>query len=238
MKPIASQYLDGKYYERNPSFHVEDSWWKAQQIMRMVKAMNPKPKMVAEVGCGAGEILVQLSKQLPDARFVGYELSPQAFKLCKPRANERIDYFNSDICEVNDTIYDLILCIDVFEHIEDYFSFLRGLRRRGRAFVFHIPLDMNVQMVARGRPIIMVREAVGHLHYFSKDTAIATLRDCDYQIQSWLYTPNGADRPKSFKARTLRIPRKILFSISPNLTVKVLGGYSLLVYALPKHDGT
>jgi 2-polyprenyl-3-methyl-5-hydroxy-6-metoxy-1,4-benzoquinol methylase len=238
LKPIASQYLDGEYYERNPSFHVEDSSWKAQQIMRMVKLRNLKPRTVAEVGCGAGEILVQLSKHLPDSRFVGYELSPQAFELCKPRANERIDYFNTDLCELEETVYDLVLCIDVFEHIEDYFTFLRRLWHRGRGFIFHIPLDMNVQMVARSRPIMRVREAVGHLHYFSKDTALVTLRDCAYQTESWIYTPSGIDRPKSFRARALRIPRKILFFISQDLTAKLLGGYSLLVYALPLADRT
>jgi cyclopropane fatty-acyl-phospholipid synthase-like methyltransferase len=228
MKVIASQYLNGQYYRKNPSFHVEDSSSKARQIMRMVKLQSLSPRTVAEVGCGAGEILVQLSKYLPNTRFVGYEISPQAFALCTSRANERIEYVNSDLCEVEDTPYDLVLCIDVFEHIEDYFTFLRRLRRKGRAFIFNIPLDMNVQMVARNTPIMMVRERVGHLHYFSKDSALATLRDCGYKAESWIYVQHGA---KSLKEKILRIPRKVLFTISQDLTARVVGGYSLLVYA-------
>ena len=50
-----------------------------------------------------------------------------------------------------------MLCIDVFDDVENCFSFLRDLRSRGNALIFHIPLDMNVQMVIRSAPILMVR---------------------------------------------------------------------------------
>ena len=124
-----------------------------------------------------------------------------------------------------------MLCIDVLEHVEDFFSFLRNLRRRGKASIFHIPLDMNTQMVARKKAIISVREAVGHLHYFSKDTALAVLRECGYAVDTWSYTPSGSERPSSLKQRLLKIPRQLSFKINKDLTVRLMGGYSLIVYA-------
>jgi len=165
--------------------------------------------------------------------FEGFELSPQGFKLCRQRETERIRFFNRDFCADNAPVYDIVLCIDVFEHVEDCLAFLRALRRKGKAFIFHIPLDMNVQMVLRSSPILMVRSTVGHLHYFSKDTALATLEDAGYAVRSWFYTPNNVERPKSGKARLLRLPRRMLFSIHKDLTVRLLGGYALLVYAFP-----
>jgi hypothetical protein len=132
----------------------------------------------------AGEILVQLSNHWSESQFFGYELSPQGFELCKKRAPENILYFNEDFFEHGEQKFDLVLCIDVLEHIEDYFTFLRRLRTKGQHFIFHIPLDMNVQMVLRNAPINDVREWVGHLHYFSKDTALAVLKDCRYSIVS------------------------------------------------------
>ena len=170
------RYSDGSYVERNPTFHVEDSPWKARQILRILEKRNLKPKSVAEVGCGAGENLVQLAKAMPETDFSGFELSPQGYEMCREREGDRTRYFNADFFEGEDKEFDLVLCIDVLEHVEDIFSFLRKLRRRGKAFVFHIPLDMNTQMVARKNAIMSVREVVGHLHYFSKDTALAALR--------------------------------------------------------------
>jgi cyclopropane fatty-acyl-phospholipid synthase-like methyltransferase len=231
---INQEYLDGQYLLKNPSFHVEDSPWKAGQILKMLQLCSLQPATIAEVGCGAGEILVQLSRKLPSVRLFGYELSPQGFQLCQERQTERVQYFQVDILKQTHNRYDLVLCIDVFEHIEDYFSFLRALKERGRAFIFHVPLDMNAQMVARGEPISRVRSTVGHLHYFSKETALAALRDCGYAIRSWFFTPNGVDRPKSPKARLLQVPRKLCCRAVPELTVRLLGGYSLLVLATPK----
>lgn len=228
---IKQEYLDGQYLLKNPSFHVEDSPWKAGQILKMLELRSLRPSTIAEVGCGAGEILVQLSAKLPSSRLFGYELSPQGFKLCQARQTDRIQYFQLDLLKQEHAYYDLVLCIDVFEHIEDYFAFLRALRERGRAFIFHVPLDMNAQMVARREQISRVRDVVGHLHYFSKETAFAALRECGYAIQSWFFTPNGADRPRSAKAKLLQIPRKVCFRAAPELTVRLLGGYSLLIQA-------
>lgn len=228
---IDERYTDGSYVERNPTFHAEDSPWKAQQILGILKNRNLPLKSVAEVGCGAGEILVQLAKEMPETHFAGYELSPQGYEMCRSRESERIRYVNTDFFDGVDKEFELVLCIDVFEHVEDLFSFLRKLRRRGAAFIFHIPLDMNAQMVARGKPIMTVREVVGHLHYFSKDTALATLRECGYSVDTWSYTPGGNERPSSWKQRMLKFPRQLTFAISKNFTVRLIGGYSLIVFA-------
>ena len=53
-------YTQGDYLENNPTWHVEDSPWKAQQIIKMMRRNNIRPKTVCEVRCGAGEILRQL----------------------------------------------------------------------------------------------------------------------------------------------------------------------------------
>ena len=228
------QYLSGEYQAKNPTFHVEDSPWKAGQIRRMIDSERIPAGRIAEVGCGAGEIAVQLAGHYPSTRLDGFEISPQGFALCRQRESDRIKFYNTDFAAAQTPPYDIVLCIDVFEHIEDSFAFLRGLRSRGAGFIFHIPLDMNVQMVARSTPILMVRSSVGHIHYYSKDTALAILEDCGYEIRAWFYTPNGVDRPTSTKARLLQLPRKVLFAISKDLTVRFLGGFSLLVYAVPR----
>lgn len=227
---IGQQYLDGTYADKNPSLHVEDSPWKAKQILRMLARHDLRPKTVAEVGCGAGEILVQLSREMPDTRFAGFELSPYGYELCRQRENERVGFFNVDFL-ADERNFELVTCIDVFEHVDDYLGFLRKLRHKAESFIFHIPLDMSAQMVARGKPITRVRDEVGHLHYFSKDTALATLSDAGYSVQDWFYTPDGIEIPCSFNQRLLRLPRKIAYAMNPDVTVRVLGGYSLLVLA-------
>ena len=55
-KEAAEMYLDGTYLEHKPTWHVEDSPWKAKQIHTILSKNNIKPNTVCEVGCGAGEI--------------------------------------------------------------------------------------------------------------------------------------------------------------------------------------
>jgi cyclopropane fatty-acyl-phospholipid synthase-like methyltransferase len=237
---ISRQYVDGSYYEKHDTFWVKRSPWKAQQVLRMAAMHGLRPNKVVDVGCGAGEVLVQLSKRWEKSQLFGYELSPQAFELCRLRASERISYFNEDFFERVQQNFDLVLCLDVIEHVEDYFSFLRMLVSRGQHFIFHIPLDMNVKNVLLNVPFLR-RDISGHLHYFSKDTALAALKESGYSTVSWFYTPGALYKPKRFNVgqpnswgnALLNLPRRFFFFLSPEYATRILGGYSLLVYAKP-----
>lgn len=59
-----SLYLDGRYLIKNPAWLVEESAWKAMQILRMLRRNRISPSNVWEVGCGAGEVLKQIQPQL------------------------------------------------------------------------------------------------------------------------------------------------------------------------------
>jgi SAM-dependent methyltransferase len=230
--PGADLYQTGAYVERNPTYHVEDSAWKAREIIKMIERHNLRPRTVCEIGCGAGEILRQLQSSLPDEiQFSGYEISPAAFDLCRARANDRLKFYCEDLLSLDREPFDLLLCIDVFEHVPDYLGFLARLRPRATRTVFHIPLDLSAQWVFRSGPIVQAREQVGHLHYFTKETALATLRDAGYEVRDWFYTAGAIANPRSLKAKLAAWPRRALFHLHPDLLVRALGGYSLLVLA-------
>lgn len=225
-------YNDGTYYAANPDWHVGDSPWKAGQIIRIIQKNSLSLKTVCEIGCGAGEVIRQLADRMgSNIEFTGFEVSDQAYRLCLARERDNVHYFCKDLLRENIAApFDLVLAIDVFEHVRDYLGFLADLREKGRYKIFHIPLDLCAQMVFRGRPIMEKRKRVGHLHYFFKDTAIATLVDSGYKIIDYCYTGSSLSAPKiGVTAAALRIPRQLLFSVSPDLTARVLGGYSLLV---------
>ena len=225
---MTSIYQDGTYLENNPTWHAEHSPWKAAQILRILAANSIRPDSVCEVGCGAGEVLIELSKEFPHAKFVGYEISETAYKLLKEK-NSNVDFRFADFLSQDD-YYDAVLAIDVFEHVEDYFGFLKKLRVKGKYKIFHIPLDISVQTVLRNRPIINVREQVGHLHYFTKYVALETLKDCGYEILDYFYTAGSIEMSgRNLKMRLAEFPRRIAYFLNKDLTVRILGGYSLLV---------
>jgi hypothetical protein len=152
-------------------------------------------------------------------------------ELSRKRENERLHFHCEDLIQADTPPFDLLLCIDVFEHVPDYIGFLRDLRTKAHHKIFHIPLDMSAQWVLRGRPIMLEREQAGHLHYFMKDTALGALLDTGYEVLDWVYTPGANDNPRSMKARLAKWPRQLMMTLAQDFTVRMLGGYSLLVLA-------
>jgi cyclopropane fatty-acyl-phospholipid synthase-like methyltransferase len=229
---MTSIYTDGSYLQNNPHWHVEDSAWKAEHIARILERNGVAPAMVCEVGCGAGDILTHLSKQLsPSTSFVGYEISPDAYAICSGKTGENLQFRLGDPLEDSER-FGLVMAVDVFEHVEDYFDFLRKLREKGTHKLFHIPLELSVWMVARGRPLLHQRHSVGHIHHFSKETALATLEDTGYRIVDYTYTSGRTELPAlGWKSRLLKWPRKALYRLDPDIAARTLGGYSLLVLA-------
>lgn len=227
-------YTKGEYLAKHPEWHTEDAAWKASNILKMLGKNGLHPTSVIEIGCGAGEILKKMQDQLPaTVNFEGYEVSPQAFEMTASRKNEKLNFFLQDISEIKGSrSYDLSLMIDVFEHVHDYYGFLEKAREKAKHIIFHIPLDLSVQSVWRGYPLLRKRKNSGHIHYFTKDTALASLKDSGYEIVDWFYTGSYIDLPtKTLKSKIAKIPRQILFALNPDFGVRVLGGYSLMVLA-------
>jgi SAM-dependent methyltransferase len=223
-------YLDGEYLLKNPGWHLEESPWKARQILRILIRNHLAPKTICDVGCGAGEVLRQLQEALDDdCVFWGYDISPQAHELAKGRVNERLQFKLADFLQERDNYFDLILALDVIEHLEDYFSFLRGLKERSHYKIFHIPLDLSVQTVLRKNGLLKRRDLYAHLHYFSKETALRTLTEAGYEIVDYFYTPRSIEFGSGPGEKILKLPRKLGFAIHKDWTARVLGGFSLLV---------
>jgi 2-polyprenyl-3-methyl-5-hydroxy-6-metoxy-1,4-benzoquinol methylase len=222
---------NGEYLKNNPTWHIEDSPWKAKQIIKMLNRNPINPKSVVEVGCGAGEILNQLYLSMPgDVSFTGYDISNDAINFAKTRAKERLEFKHENFLDTN-LKPDLLLMIDVFEHVDDYLGFLKLCKNKAKHTIFHIPLDISVQGVLRNMPMVN-RNSVGHLHYFMKETAIATLVDTGYEIVDFFYTAGTLDLPrKTLKAKIAALPRKLMYKVNEDMAAKILGGFSLLVLA-------
>lgn len=224
-------YSDSQYLDLNPDWHLEDTAWKADFIGNILTKNEIEWRNAVEVGCGTGGIVFELAQSNQDKTLFGFDIAEDAAHFWPQFERPNLTLQRRDFLSKDTQRFDLLLLIDVFEHVEDYFSFLRQLSQRAEYFVFHIPLDLHVQGLLR-RSHIRAREQVGHLHYFTKDSAIATLTDCGYEVIDWEYTKvaqqaNAATRP--LRTKLLNPIRQVVEKIAPDTTATVFGGYSLLV---------
>jgi SAM-dependent methyltransferase len=221
-------YNDGSYLSKNPGWHEDHASWKASQVLALIGDRNLKPASIVDIGCGTGGVLDAIAGALTGTRLVGYDLSSQAIGLVE--RSDGVDLRVGTPEDVHDH-YDLLLSLDVFEHIEDYIGFLRSLRPIADRFIFHIPLDISAQSVMRERPLLTVRATVGHLHYFTRSTALASLETAGFEIVcDRLLFPDDVPG-RSMRTRLANIPRNLGRHLGPQMSARVLGGSTLLVLA-------
>lgn len=227
-------YLNGEYFKNNPEWDVQDAPWKAAIINGLLQKNNIRPTYVIEVGCGAGANLVELARTNPEIKkLTGYDISPQAIDLATKNSTEHIQYFNKDLLAEKEISADLLMVIDVVEHVDDYYGFLRKLRPKASHFVFHIPLDLSGRTVSKPHVMLQQRKSVGHIHYFTKEMVEWSLKDTGYTIIDWVYTKPVVDTQPadSFKRWVKKTLRNFSFAINKDWSVKKWGGYSIMILA-------
>lgn len=232
-------YVDGGYLAENPTWHAEDGPIKACWIAAMIErhlpaisAARPGPLSIIDVGCGVGAVLAELQKRLPAARLEGIEVSPHALAACSARANAGLTFRLGSLADCPADAAHIVMAIDVIEHVPDYLGFIDALRDKGDFKLLHIPLDLTAYSVARPKIIAAVRAQFGHLHYFTKDSAIAALEATGYAIIDWRYTHHARELPGGGVRRALwNAVRRVIGWVDEDLAVRLLGGASLLVLA-------
>lgn len=226
-------YTNGEYLEHNPTWHVEDSPWKAANIWQMIARHQLPVRTVAEVGCGAGEVLAQLQRRMPDdCEFSGYDISPQSHRLALERSNEQLQFYLADLTHQDDVHFDLLLLVDLIEHLDDYYGFLRKVKPLADYKILHIPLDMSAYAAVRSHVLLEQLNLVGHVHFFTKDTALAALQHAGLRVVDWFYpTPAPFDKRRPLRQRVLNLLRRVSYAAHPDLSVRLCGGRSLMVLA-------
>lgn len=226
-----SIYTDGSYLAKtSATWHLKDAPFKARQVTSMLaRHTDVIPNTICEIGCGAGGILAELQRVLPDhITFTGYDISPQAHAISSQFNNPRCQFILGDVFD-DDSEFDLILVMDVIEHVEDCFSFLRHAREKGHWKIYHIPLDAHVSGILRGTNNW---DNAGHLHLFTVETALKALHHTGHRVIDWMFTDGAVSLPsKTVRARMANLIRVPLSKFSTKLTSRLFGGYSMLILA-------
>ena len=224
--PISADvlYTSGDYLAATGgNWHLEDSEFKAKYVDRLVARQGLKPRSVCEIGCGAGGVLAALRQRWPaETQFTGYEISPQAHELSQRFAAPNLQFALGDVFATNQT-YDMALVMDVVEHVEDCFDFLRKTRAKAEYKVYHIPLEITCATAIRD--MLHRGYALGHIHHYSLSTALMTLKYTGHEVIDYLLTPVGFECAKHWRTRATNLVRRCL---PLTLSQRLLGGYALM----------
>lgn len=221
-------YNDNTYLQKNPDWHSSDAPFKVNEVLKLLSEYPISINSICDIGCGTGEILVQLAKNLsPNIKMIGIDISLDAISIAKAKETTQLHFECIDVTEKEDD-FDVLLVMDVIEHLPNYFQFLENIRLKGRYTIFHIPLDMCLWSLMREQMLIESKDRVGHIHNFTEDFIKSILSDYGFSIKAQRYTPPGFE-VKNIKQKITNTIRKMLFLVNKNIASKIMGGYSILL---------
>lgn len=223
-------YIDNKYWHENSDYHERDAKYKAINSLSLLSKINlTKNSKILDLGCGSGKYLYVLSNYM-DGNFYGVDISSKSIE----RANklfkkENLKFENKNLDQLKNAKFDLIILNDVFEHVEDYIKFLKEIKLRSKYFYFNIPLEINFMSIIRGNFTKSYND-VGHLHYFTKDSALQILKHANYVILDWkyfFYSKHELKKHKTIKLFIMYLIISLFKLINKDFTVKIFGSASL-----------
>jgi SAM-dependent methyltransferase len=163
-------------------------------------------RSLLDVGCGQGECLRLMQREFNLERLLGIDLSPAVIDMNR-REMPGAEFLALDISQqpVPGT-WELVVCSEVLEHIDDYMTALRNLR--------HACSRHLIVTVPSGRVFPIDRE-MGHYRHFSPQMMVDALRQSGFEprvVWRWGFPFHTA--------------YKYLINLSPDASLKRFGGGS------------
>ena len=125
-------------------FQIRSAYFK--KILKL-HLTNKNFKKILDAGSGIGAYTLLLGKMFTKAKVIGGDIDKYRLQSCKVIANEsnvkNVEFEYLDIAKAsNNATNDLIVCIDVLEHIHNYESALKNLSKllkSGGYLYIHVP---------------------------------------------------------------------------------------------------
>ena len=237
-------YTSNEYWGKNPSYHSEDSFFKSKNFIKILKKNRfdiSEIKNIVDIGCGLGGILKEIEKSKffsEKTKFFGFDINEKVIEEANRNKEKSLSFFCENFFNSKSlSEADLIICADVFEHIQDYVGFLKNLSSYSKYFLFNIPLDISVRSILSDNFIKYNFENVGHLHFFNENISKLILNYCNFEIIDTVYAKNFLNHSKkdSIKKAIGYLPAKFIDLISERFASKIVGGYSLVCLAKSKN---
>ena len=168
-----------------------------RMALDLIRSVNPR--RVLDVGCGSGFVARECEKA--GARVTGLDKSPPPANVMSEFISARLD---EGECPVNLSNFDLVLLLDVIEHLSEPEQFLLKLResyQNSRATVSGPPPVIlstpNVAFVAVRLNLLLGNFPyaergildITHRRLFTRSSLVRMLGDCGYKIEKVLPVP-------------------------------------------------
>ncbi|MBI5453822.1 MAG: class I SAM-dependent methyltransferase [Deltaproteobacteria bacterium] len=233
------------YTKINTTLHVEDSPWKIEKVRKLI-GERLSPRVICDIGCGAGLIAKGMAEAYPDAKVIGLDISLDMLEAAR-RNNPEADFVNARIesLPIGEGKADIIMLMDVLEHLEDPGKVLRALSQVARHLVIKVPLEDSLWYWANDKTGRYTREdnrrKLGHIQYFKMSSLTGLLRGAGFEVVAYEIISQNVDNPDnphiSKLGKVINPVRVLTYKVSKTLFARVFNGSVMLLAANTRIKG-
>lgn len=155
-----------------------------KEMLKLIKPL--KPVRVLDAGCGEGFSIVKLSRNKIGKQITGIDNSKEAILLGK-KMYPQLDISQGNIYELNfdSNTFDLVICTEVLEHLENPVKALAELKRVSKKYlVFSVPNEpiFRISNFMRGKHLLRFGNHPEHINNWSSTSFEKLLRKNGYKI--------------------------------------------------------
>lgn len=139
---------------------------------------------ILEAGCGEGHVAAFMQKKIEGVLIDAFDISEKVIREAEEEYSG-IHFFVHNIYDgQGGKQYDLIVCSEVLEHMEQPKNGIRNLMKNGEKFIFSVPHEPVWRMmnVARGKYIRDFGNTPGHIQHFTKKSFYRMLTECGLEV--------------------------------------------------------
>ena len=176
--------------ERHARWRELGARGKADHVERLAREAQLATARVAEIGCGDGALLSELSQRRFGTSLAGFDISEAALELARVRSIprvERLERFDGRRVPAGDGGFDLALLSHVLEHVPEPVPLLREAARVAKAVIVEVPLERNLsgaRSVKRSQS-----EEIGHLAALDRAGVRAVVDEAGLRVAAELLDP-------------------------------------------------
>lgn len=237
LSSIERHYSEGLYWQNR---RHERSSYKINLLMKLIgdpKSFFHSGFKGAEIGCGNGAYLLplehEIDKHIEKFSLVGFDIAPNAIKAAieDNEQDSHIQFLIGSAEDIREKV-DCIFLMDVVEHVENPYSFMRKLKGKSKYIIVHLPLEHSFGHIVLGKPTKSYND-FKHIHFFSWETANILFRETGFSVDKFQFTGSVNETLSSLtgppSTKILRKLRYYLYKCFPTLAINISGGSVMVI---------
>lgn len=166
------------FVSTNLNRYTADNWLYRKHIESFLDRMcemveSTTPSSVLDAGCGEGYVVDLLARRNPDWRISGVDLSDEAIAYANEHFGEQGRFRTGSLYKLpySDRSFDVVVCSEVLEHLDDPNRAMLELKRVARRHVLiTVPHEPYFQWLNTLGRWLGVNPDAGHVNFWTAST--------------------------------------------------------------------